>query len=42
VERSDFHPVTRGGDVNDRLNYINGAPYPPRPAKKKKKDKKNA
>jgi uncharacterized sulfatase len=40
VERSDFHPVARGGDISDRLNYINGIPYPPRPAKKKKGQKK--
>ncbi len=30
VERSDFHPVSRGADIDDRLNYINGVPYPPK------------
>ncbi|MEE2639379.1 MAG: sulfatase-like hydrolase/transferase [Planctomycetota bacterium] len=28
VQRSDFDPRVRGGDVDDRLNYINGIPYP--------------
>jgi uncharacterized sulfatase len=37
VERSDFDPVSRGGDIDDRLNYINGVPYPPRKRKPKKK-----
>ena len=40
VDRSDFTRGTNGADVEDRLNYINGVPYPPkkrRPAKKKKK-----
>jgi len=36
VERSDFHPVAKGGDIDDRLNYINGIPYPPRPPRGKK------
>lgn len=36
VQRSDFHPVCKGGDVDDRLNYINGVPYPPKPARAKK------
>ncbi|MGC6447323.1 MAG: sulfatase-like hydrolase/transferase [Rubripirellula sp.] len=35
VTRDDFHPKTMGADVDDRLNYINGIPYPP-------KKKKNA
>jgi uncharacterized sulfatase len=39
VERSDFHPVSRGGDIDDRLNYINGVPYPPKPAKKRRTKK---
>ena len=30
-----------GGDVDDRLNYINGIPYPPKQAKPKRKRKKN-
>lgn len=30
VQRSDFHPRVSGGDVDDRLNYITGIPYPPR------------
>ncbi len=42
VERSDFHPVSKGGDIDRRLNYINGEPYPPRPPKTKKgRRKKN-
>ena len=36
VQRSDFHPVSKGADIDDRLNYINGAPYPRKPAKAKK------
>ncbi len=36
VQRSDFHPVCRGADVDDRLNYINNMPYPPRRPKAKK------
>ena len=30
VARSDFKPVSKGADVDDRLNYINGVPYPPK------------
>lgn len=30
VERSDFRPIADGADVERRLNYINGEPYPPR------------
>ncbi len=30
VKRSDFNPISKGADIDDRLNYINGAPYPPR------------
>ena len=37
VRRSDFHPVCEGGDVDDRLNYINGVPYPPKPPKAKRR-----
>jgi uncharacterized sulfatase len=40
VQRSDFHPISKGGDVDDRLNYINGEPYPVRPAAAKKSRKK--
>ncbi|MCB1278652.1 sulfatase-like hydrolase/transferase [Prosthecobacter sp.] len=40
VKRSDFHPLVKGGDVDDRLNYINGVPYPPNAGAKKKKGKK--
>jgi uncharacterized sulfatase len=36
VERSDFHPVAKGGDIDDRLNYINGVPYPPKPPRAKR------
>ena len=42
VERSDFHPVCTGGDVDDRLNYINGEPYPPKAKKRKKGRKKTS
>ena len=34
VERSDFNPVSKLGDLSDRLNYINGVPYPPKKGKK--------
>jgi len=40
VQRSDFHPVAQGGDIDDRLNYISGVPYPPRPPKAKKGGRK--
>jgi len=39
VKRADFNPKKAGGDVDDRLNYINGIPYPPKAAKKKKRKK---
>ncbi|MEZ5385536.1 MAG: sulfatase-like hydrolase/transferase [Prosthecobacter sp.] len=39
VQRSDFHPAKNGGDIDDRLNYINGVPYPSG-GKAKKKGKK--
>ena len=42
VKRSDFHPVSKGGDIDDRLNYINGVPYPPKAKKNQGKKKKNA
>ena len=42
VKRSDFNPVSNGADVDDRLNYINGVPYPKKPAKNKGKKKKKA
>ena len=31
VSRQDFNPTAMGADVDDRLNYINGIPYPPKP-----------
>jgi arylsulfatase A-like enzyme len=40
VKRSDFHPVKAGGDIDDRLNYINGIPYPAEGRKAGKKAKK--
>ncbi len=40
IQRSDFHPKQTGGDIDDRLNYINGVPYPKEGAAKKKKGKK--
>lgn len=39
VKRADFHPQAKGADVDDRLNYINGVPYPPK--KKRNKNKSN-
>lgn len=44
VERSDFDPLSTGADVMDRLNYINGVPYPPRAkaSKQRKKSKRAA
>lgn len=30
VKRSEFDPRTNGADMDDRLNYINGVPYPPK------------
>ena len=36
VERSDFHPACKGADIDDRLNYINGVPYPPKRPKRSK------
>ena len=39
VTRADFHPVKTGGDIDDRLNYINGIPYPPNANKKAGKGK---
>ena len=41
VKRSDFQPVSNGADVDDRLNYINGIPYPPK-QKRSKNQKKRA
>lgn len=35
VERSQFKPIARLGDISDRLNYINGVPYPPKPPRGK-------
>jgi len=42
VKRSDFNPVCKGGDIGDRLNYINGVPYPRKPAKNRNGRKKKA
>ena len=41
VTRDDFHPKTMGADVDDRLNYINGIPYPPKKKKNAVKPKEN-
>jgi arylsulfatase A-like enzyme len=38
VARADFQPKTRGADVDRRLNYLNGEPYPA--GEKKGKGKK--
>ncbi len=40
VSRSDFHPISKGADIEDRLNYINGAPYPKTGKPKGRKAKK--
>jgi len=42
IQRSDLHPVCEGADIDVRLNYINGVPYPPRksPLKKGRQGKK--
>ena len=37
IKRADFSPVSSGADIDDRLNYINGIPYPPKKARKPKK-----
>lgn len=42
VKRSDFHPVSQGADIDDRLNYINGVPYPPKKPKANQRRKKAA
>ncbi len=41
VKRSDFRPVCNGADMDDRLNYINGVPYPPKAPGVRKARKKN-
>lgn len=40
VKRADFHPQVSGGDIDDRLNYINGIPYPKEAGKNGGKAKK--
>ena len=45
VKRSDFRPQIQGADIDDRLNYINGQPYPPKrrgQGKKKGRKKRQA
>jgi len=42
VKRADFNPVSMGADVDDRLNYINGIPYPPKAGKPKGRKKRAA
>ena len=42
VKRSDFNPVSDGADVDDRLNYINGVPYPPKSGKANGRKKRAA
>jgi uncharacterized sulfatase len=37
---TDFDPVSSGADIEDRMNYINGVPYPPKPKKKNKAQRK--
>jgi len=41
VQRSVFHPGQTGGDIDDRLHYINGIPYPEATGKKAGKRKKD-
>jgi hypothetical protein len=41
VKRSEFTPKVMGADVDDRLNYINGIPYPRKRPKNRAKQKKN-
>lgn len=41
VRRSEFTPKVMGADMDDRLNYINGIPYPPKRPKNRAKQKKN-
>jgi hypothetical protein len=36
VDVSRLKPVARGADINDRLNYLRGNPYPPKKKKAKK------
>lgn len=40
VTRDDFDPIVSGADMDDRLNYINGIPYPPKNKPKAPKGKK--
>ena len=40
VARSDFQPVSKGGDIDDRLNYINGVPYPAKAPRARKRQGK--
>jgi len=42
VSRSDFRPASKGADIDDRLNYINGVPYPPKAKRKNKRPAKPA
>ncbi len=42
VKRDEFKPVSKGADIDDRLNYINGEPYPKKPAANKKRPNKKA
>jgi len=39
VQRSDFNPIVSGGDVDDRLNYLNGIPYPPKPRQNRQRSR---
>ena len=39
VLRTDFQPIATGADVDDRLNYINGVPYPAKKNQRAKKPK---
>ncbi len=39
IEVASLKPGVEGGDIDDRLNYLKGDPYPPKPAKNKGKGK---
>jgi len=42
IEVTSLKPTVIGGDVDDRMNYLKGDPYPPKPSKKRGKGKGKA
>jgi hypothetical protein len=40
VNRSDFHPVSKGVGIGRQLDYINGVPYPPKRRKPNRQRRK--